>query len=380
MKMQNYRQKRRGAILVLAAVFMVLMFALLAFAVDMGYLYMVRTQLQRTADAAAIAATWSLLDGELATGQNNSPYAVSSARDTADQYTQLNKVLNSQPTLAQSDITVGYLSNPFNPNLQLDLSGSQGYNAVQVRVRRTTDQNGVVPLFFARVLGIDQAGSQALATAAFVSSVSGFQEPADGSKLAFLPFALYEDTWDALMIGQGTDSWKYNPDTKEVSSGPDGIKELNLYPQDTDSSGNSGTIDIGNPNNSTRDLSRQIQEGLNHEDLSYSNGKIELNADGVLDLNGDTGISAGIKDDLAYIKGQPRILPLYRSVSGNGNNAQYVIVRFVGVRIMDVDLTGSKKTSKRVIIQPATVYVRGGIPGGSGQTSTFIYSPISLVR
>ena len=45
-------------------------------------------------------------------------------------------------------------------------------------------------------------------------------------------------------------------------------------------------------------------------------------AGGKLYLNGDTGISAGVKDELASIKGQPRIIPIFSTVSGNGNNAQ----------------------------------------------------------
>ena len=53
---RNRKSKRRGAILALVALLMVPLFAMLAFAVDYGYLLKVRTDLQRTADAAALAA------------------------------------------------------------------------------------------------------------------------------------------------------------------------------------------------------------------------------------------------------------------------------------------------------------------------------------
>ena len=106
---------------------------------------------------------------------------------------------------------------------------------------------------------------------------------------------------------------------------------------------------------------------------------MELNDRGTLGLNGDTGISAGVKDELNSIRGKRRIVPVFSSVSGPGNNAQYTIVQFVGIRIMEVDLTG-KSTSKRVIIQPATVKARGGIPSTSTNTSRFVYSPVWLVR
>ena len=140
-----------------------------------------------------------------------------------------------------------------------------------------------------------------------------------------------------------------------------------------------GTVDIGAPNNSTSDLARQILYGITPEDLEYVGGSLELDENGELELNGDTGISAGMKDELEAIKGQPRIIPIFTQVVGNGNNAQYTIVNFVGVRILEVKLTG-KMSSKRVIIQPANIIARGGIPSSGPKISWFIYSPVWLVR
>jgi Flp pilus assembly protein TadG len=374
MNTRNFPGRKKGTILVFSAVLMVMMFVFLAFAVDLGYLAVVRTQLQRTADSAAIAASWSLLDGEINAGQTNSPSAVSNALTTASQYSQLNKVLDNQPMLAESDVVVGYLSNPSNPNAELDVSG-QSYNAVQVRVQRTMDQNGAVPLFFARVLGFDQQGSRAQATAAFLNNITGFRIPDDGSTLEILPFALSEQAWDALMAGQGTDNWTYDPDTETVSRGGDGIKEVNLYPQSTDSPGNSGTIDIGNTSNSTTDISRQIVHGISAQDLMYLGGEFIIPRS----INGDTGISAGIKNDLMEIKGQPRVLPLYRDVYNPGNNAQFDLVRLVGVRVMDVKLSASMHI-KHVTVQPATVIIKGAIPSTSEQRSNLIFSKVWLVR
>jgi hypothetical protein len=366
--------------LLLSAILMVLMFALLAFSVDLGYMAVVRTQAQRAADSAAIAAAWKLLDGEIATGQPDSTLAVNNAISTAEEYSRLNKVLNKEMELAESDVSVGYLANPFDPQTQLSLSGSNGYNAVQVRVRLSVDQNGSVPLFFAQVLGFPQHSMKAQATAAFLSNISGFVPPSDGTNLELLPFALDLQTWEELVANEGEDNWSYDPETKQVTSGPDGIKEASLFPEGTGSPGNRGTVDIGNPNNSTADIARQILHGVNQQDLSYLGGRLALNEDGILLLNGDTGISAGVKDEIAQIKGRPRIVPVFSSVNGPGNNAQYAIVRFAGVRIMDVNLTG-KMSNKRVIIQPAVIMTRGVIPGVPGQqTSTYVYTPACLVR
>jgi hypothetical protein len=185
-----------------------------------------------------------------------------------------------------------------------------------------------------------------------------------------------------LLAGGGTDSWKYNSETEGVTSGTDGIKEINLYPQGTGSPGNRGTIDIGGANNSTSDISRQIRDGISPDDMQDfdDDGRtLVFNAQGKLWLNGDTGISAGVKDDLLAIRGEPRIIPIFRTVSGNGNNAEYTIVCFAGVRIMEVKLTG-KMSDKKVMIQPCKIVAKGAVPGPATTTSYFIYSPPWLVR
>ncbi len=106
---------------------------------------------------------------------------------------------------------------------------------------------------------------------------------------------------------------------------------------------------------------------------------LEFDANGKLTLNGDTGISAGVKDDLAAIIGQTRIIPIFESVSGNGNNAMYTIVQWAGVRILDVKLTGSM-SSKKLIVQPAHVFSKWAKPTAEENTSWYVYSPAWIVR
>ena len=112
--------------------------------------------------------------------------------------------------------------------------------------------------------------------------------------------------------------------------------------------------------------------------MAYHGGSLEFNDDGELELNGDTGISAGAKDELTSIKGEPRLIPIFSKVTGPGNNAQYTIVHWAGVRIMDVKLTGAMN-QKRVTIQPCPMVVSGVIPSGES-TSSFVYTPVVLVK
>ena len=53
--LRNQRGKRRGSIVVLAALLMVLLVGMLAFAIDIGYMSTVKAELQNAADAAALA-------------------------------------------------------------------------------------------------------------------------------------------------------------------------------------------------------------------------------------------------------------------------------------------------------------------------------------
>ena len=382
----SFRHKRKGSVLVFTAMMMVVMMGLLALAVDVGYLQNARCQLQKSADAAALAAAAELIDNEAVSGSPNMSDEITSARGMAIQFAAANTVCSTAPVVdantgnnTSGDVVVGYIADLSDSHAPMSTTNQDLFNSVQVRVRRNTIRNGDVPHFFAKVLGLNGAGVEGTATAAIMKNIKGFRTPDDGSNLGLLPFALDEQTWTGLLAGGGTDSWSWDEATDTLSAGGDGVREVNLFPQGTGSPGNRGTVDIGPSNNSTSDIARQILHGITESDLNALGGKIEFDANGELFLNGDTGISAGVKDELASIRGEPRTIPIFREVHGPGNNAQYTIVAFAGVRIMEVDLTGAA-SSKKVIIQPAKVVTRGAIPNDGATSSYFVYSPVWLVR
>jgi hypothetical protein len=220
---------------------------------------------------------------------------------------------------------------------------------------------------------------RAEAIAGLVRDIKGFQAPSNGENLDILPYALDLETWNNFIANVGSDNYSWNSTTKTVSQGCDGKVEVNLFPQGTGSPGNRGTVDIGNSNNSTADIARQIVDGISSSDLAFHGGELKFNEQGTLTLNGDTGISAGVKDELTSIIGKPRIIPIFSSVTGNGNNAQYTIVKWQGIRIMAVKLTGSM-SQKHVTIQIAPVLTTGVIPSTTSGTSSYVYSPVVLVR
>jgi hypothetical protein len=350
---------------------------LMAMTIDLSSINVARSELRRTADSAAMAAAWQLYDEQAANASDEeTAYHVIQA---ATNIASTNKIANQSPTLGNQsqDVQLGYWD-PGSP-LQFDISNPTTFNAVRVLVRRDDSINGKVPLFFAQVLGVNGQQLSSMATAAMLDRISGFHEPPTADQFVdLLPIALDLGTWQAVLAGSTTDKFTVNGTT--VTNGGDGIPECNLYPQGTGSPGNRGTVDIGDANNSTADLSRQILHGISKQDFIDLGKPLVFNSSGKLYLNGDTGISAGIKDELAAIIGQKRIIPIFQQVTGNGNNAMFEIVRFEGVQILEVKLTGSKN-QKRVIIQPAHVIARGATYSeGSGVQSTYLRTPVMLVQ
>jgi len=385
--LQRKRQSRNGAIIILTAILSIVLIGMVAFSVDIGYVLSAKEELQRSADAAALAACWEY--GQKLAKGNTEDSSVSAARTTAANYAALNRVTGNAVSLDSNagnspngDVVFGYISNFKNSQSAFQTNSTNGINAIRVRLRKDSSMNGEVPYFFARVFGMEGQVLESEAIAGMIRDVRGFQAPANGENVDILPYALDLDTWNELVAGNSSDNYCWNAEGKSIGSGSDGFVEVNLFPQGTGSPGNRGTIDIGGANNSTSDIARQILHGISPEDFAAhaANGRsLEFDEGGALYLNGDTGISSGVKDELIAIKGQPRVIPIFETVTQNGNNAEYKIVKWQGIRIMAVKLTGSM-SQKHVTIQVAPVLVNGVIPSTTTGTSQYVYSPVVLVR
>ena len=376
----------KGTITVLTMFMLILLIAFVALGVELARLTQAKTELQRTADAAAMAAAGEYLD-QLKSGAD-AVSAETAARQIAVQYAAANPIGNLNPIVdlntnnsLDGDIYFGVIRDFDDHNSPVAAGNGSNYNSITVRVQRTASRNGEVPFLFGRIIGVNSKPVVGSATVAIARDIRGFRKPAD-SNLPFLPFALKESVWNDMMAGFGQDQWTWNPETNRVEPGADGIREANMFPQDTGASGNSGTINIGGGNNGTSTLRRQIEAGLNEGDMNYYNGTIQLDDSGQIDFTANPGLSAGMSGSLVQVIGQPRILPVYSTVTGNGSNATYTVVKFVGVTILEVDLTGSKKKSKRIIVQPAPITVKSVIPSSSdpGSNSDKVYSRPTLVR
>lgn len=374
-------RRRKGAAIVLAVVLMFALFSFLAFSIDTGYVAQSLAEMRRTADAAAMAGCWEL-HTHLVAGQTKEE-ASADIRQEAANFAGSNPVNLLSPSLdtdaGTQDIQIGFLSSL--QSTTLTNNPDDPFYAVRVNVTKNEFKNGQIPFFFGKIFGLEGRNMEVSATAIMTRNISGFKlPPGSKSTIDLLPFTLDLQTWSDLKNGVATDEFEYDPETGNVSPGSDGILEVNLYPQGTGAPGNRGTVDIGGNANSTRDIERQILFGISAEDLEDLGEPLVLDGSGRRTLRGDTGISAGVKDELNSIVGQERMIPIFSDVTGNGNNAIYTIVKWVGIRIMYVKLTGAM-TSKRVVVQPSSMLCPYTVVANNGyQNSEFILSPVMLAR
>ena len=145
---------RRGAIIVLAAVMMSIMLMFVAFAVDLSYMALTKTQLQGAADASALAGAMELSGtADPATVRAN---ALTAIRAVAAQHRNGDQMAASVET---SDVTFGKMSwNTSSQAYVYNWGDSQTpYNIVKVRVDRDAASGGSaddrLPLLFAGIMG-----------------------------------------------------------------------------------------------------------------------------------------------------------------------------------------------------------------------------------
>ena len=374
---QSRKRDRRGNILILTAIAMVPMCGMIAFAVDWGALCSTKADLQRTADAAAMAGIWELLEARDPGSNLSQSQAKSNTRLATREYAMMNTAYGRTVDLLHEDIEIGYFPNPLEPSGALQTSNFEKFNTVRVTSRRDASVNGPLELFFAKVLGHDDYNVEATATAIFVNDIAGFEAPRNGGNAPILPFALAVETWESALDGEGEDNWTWNAELEVFEPGGDGIPEVNLYPQETGSSSNNGTVNIGTSNNSTSFISNQILNGVSPADLDYHGGDLTINDTVELNLDGDPGISNGFKNDLAAIIGEPRVVPVFDDFEGNGNNSSYTISQWAGIRIVEVSMTGN---DKRVMVQPSKVFIDGGVIPGTTSSSNYVFSRVWLTQ
>jgi len=313
----NKKLNRDGSVAVMLAILILPLLALTALAVDYGFLLYVKTDLQRSADQAAIAGVRDLVPDHF--GNQDLVAVKASIRD------YLEKNLGGF-VIDDDDIEIGRY-NPDTIYSSPELLNDGVLDTVRITLRRDDLTNSSVSLYFARLF--DKESSDVMVTSCAVLQRARFLEPGT----SILPITIDLTAWNHLGFG----------DT--VSIYGDGRLE---DPTGNSIPGNWGTVDIGARSNSTNDLAEQIENGLRQEDLDslHSQGAIPDpshidSQQEVLTLNGDTGFSSGMKNAIIPAHGTRKLMPIYSETAGQGGNLTFDIVGWGIVEIVDSGWNGN---------------------------------------
>jgi Flp pilus assembly protein TadG len=197
-----------------------------ALAIDVGAMWLARTQLQNAADASALAAAANMIDP---TG----PWVTIPAAETvALQVGAANQAISTdQVDILTSDITFGNWDlEAASFDTSVNLSDPEQVTGVDVTTRMSTSVNGPLPAFMSRILGFESFDVVADATAYL-----GYAGRLQGSNLVF-PVAI-----DCCKLSGPACEGEYCPYIQANMPNPGSLEN----PQDTGPS--SGTIQVPAP-------------------------------------------------------------------------------------------------------------------------------------
>jgi Flp pilus assembly protein TadG len=382
------RARRKGAFAPLAALLLTVLVGMLAFSIDMGYVVSVRAELQNAADSAALAAAQRLQQPYVqyyANGQTNKQgiyttvttdtSASSSPIPTAQAYASNNTAGGVTVTLPASDVSFSY----YDGTTYTPASFPTYFpNSVTVTTRRDGTANGSLGLFFAQIFGIATMDVTATATATIYAGDVTSLQSIQGVKAHILPVAVDVNFWKTFA------TTGVSPDGTTVQ-GSNGLPQMHVYPNPGNAPGSFGLLDVGLPANNAPAFRSWINGGETPNDISYlvNNNLVPVYPNTPQSWKVGPGMTSTLQDSFQSVMGEPNLLPLfkpvndgsngnYQAASGNGQNATYAIVGFIGVTVSQADGRGNNmdiSVQPMAMVDP-TALIPTPIPASPSQTSS----------
>jgi hypothetical protein len=389
-------QGRHGAIAPLAAFLMALMAGMVAFAVDIAWVVLARSELAAAADAAALAGadalTTPFVQYQLAAFNSTSgastqstllTNAMSSGKTQAKNFAGYNGAGQvTTLTLKDSDIEFGFTdaSGNYTP---YNSSSPVFPNTCKVTMRLDTTANNPLGLFFGPVLGVSTVNVKVQAAATIMTAtVNSFQST--GVNINMLPMTYDVNAWNNFVK---TGLW---PDGTQ-SFDSNGVPQLQVYPSVKDT-GNFGQLSLDDNNVGTSQIITWIGSGMSSSDLGNlkAAGVIPLSSHpaNTWDWQGSTGFTESMISSVNGTAGTTFWLPLFNPLNSSdanytagvnqGVNYAYDIVQFVGVKIMPAP-NRQVLLEPSAIVGPSAVFTGTPVPAGTTSTitTTFTYPRLS---
>jgi Flp pilus assembly protein TadG len=424
--------RRRGATIPLFAILCVPLLGMLAFSIDIGWIALVKTDLQTAADAAALAGAEKLqalyvnsLTADLPGSQTPPGTFLTTATTntgtpdcpmyTAEQFAKYNKAGNVSINVRDQDVSFSFLDANGNFKQNYWAVGLVGGfpNSITVTTRRDNLQNTPVSLFFGPIFNFYKKELEATATATIYSGDVTSLQVIQGVTLQspirphILPVALDMNIWTTFYkTGMSPDG--------QIHLAANGMPELYVYPigpqtpiygQPTNTPGSFGLIDVGPPANNSPAFRTWISNGQTPNDINYliSNSLVPVSMPGPASAPGPKnwkvgpGLTSTLQSNFYGEMFVPNLIPLfipasapagvqsqsagsYVAASGTGSGATYAIVGFAGVAVSQADGSGG---NMNISIQPSalvdpTAYIQNPRPAGTqvSQFGTTINNPV----
>ncbi|MBI4358325.1 MAG: hypothetical protein HY584_03415 [Candidatus Omnitrophica bacterium] len=270
--------------------------SLFALSVDLGHIFVTKTELQNTADSAALAAVVEIRNG------------LDAARQKALAFAEAHAVAGTYIDIEPGDIVFGR----YNINTNQFQANGLPTNAVEVNARKTEGApSGPLALFFARFFDKDFSNVRALSIAVLDPRVTGVR-----GKNRLLPYSVVN-----FIVDQDLDG---NYDLGSV---------INIHPRN-DAPGNFGFLDLDGGSNDVTELRYYIEHGYDKDFTIPPGGSIEV--------LGSTGIDGNsLLSSFQAIIGEEVFLPVHNWVLYPGSNAIFNVVSLLAVKVLDVKLNGN---------------------------------------
>jgi hypothetical protein len=275
-----------GQAYVLTILFLAVLLAMAAAVLDVGSWYRAHRSLQATVDAAALAGAQAL------------PQDPAAASSLAGEYADKN---------GGGDMDIGF-SNTVFPSDTIEVEGSRP-----------------APGFFAKVFGIDTITVRTTAKAR-----AGY--PTAAKWVA--PIVVHVDH---PMLQNCTPAPCTDDTTLEYDNLNNPGKGSKGKDDGNDGAGSFGFINLtGDGGVGSNDLGEWISEGF--DEYLYANQNYNVST-------GNPFSSSNIEDALAdkMAEGKPLLFPIYDTLTGTGDNAEYHIVGFAAFVITDIDFHGENE-------------------------------------
>ncbi len=280
----------RGNVVVIVSVLLGVILGFAVLAIDLGWLFVVKGELQNAADAGALAGVVELLyEGE------DDARATAVAYATRPDQFRLNR---THPKADAVNVTV------------------LGPETLQVSINRTGGTTaGPVPNIFARIWGRKMSEVGAVAVATLNHRIIG---TGPGN---LMPFGIHEDMLKGLVDSDG-----------------DGVYDsLNIFPKSW-TPGNYALLNLNGGSTSNAESENWIRNGYDDFFVLPETGCK------CIEVGGTTGISgSSLIDALNSRYGDTVLFPVFDKVVLQGAITIYRVVGFVGATITGTKLTGPLK-------------------------------------